>query len=40
VASAQLFAARLSISDLIFVTADKRQADVASAIGLASRPID
>lgn len=35
VASAQLFAARLSISDLIFVSADKRQTEVASAIGLA-----
>jgi predicted nucleic acid-binding protein len=39
VASAQLFAARLSISDLIFVSADKRQTEVASAIGLASRHI-
>ena len=37
VASAQLFAARLSISDLIFVSADKRQTEVASAIGLATR---
>jgi uncharacterized protein len=39
VASAQLFAARLSISDLIFVSADKRQTGVASAIGLAARHI-
>jgi uncharacterized protein len=39
VASAQLFAARLSISDLIFVSADERQTAVASAIGLASRHI-
>ena len=39
VASAQLFAARLSISDLIFVSADKRQTEVANAIGLASRHI-
>ncbi len=39
VASAQLFAARLSISDLRFVSADKRQTEVASSIGLASRHI-
>jgi uncharacterized protein len=39
VASAQLFAARLSMSDLIFVSADKRQTEVASAIGLATRHI-
>ena len=39
VGSAQLFAARLSISDLIFVSADNRQTEVASAIGLASRHI-
>ena len=39
VASAQLFAARLSISDLIFVSADKRQTEVASAIALATRHI-
>jgi hypothetical protein len=36
VASAQLFAARLSIEGLIFVSADKRQTDVASAIRLAT----
>jgi uncharacterized protein len=39
VASAQLFAARLSIFSLMFVSADKRQTEVASAIGLASRHI-
>jgi predicted nucleic acid-binding protein len=39
VASAQLFAARLSISELIFVSADRRQTEVASAIGLASQHI-
>jgi uncharacterized protein len=39
VASAQLFAARLSIPDLIFVSADTRQTEVASAIGLAARHI-
>ena len=39
VASAQLFANRLSISDLMFVSADKRQIDAASAIGLATRVI-
>ncbi len=39
VASAQLFAARLSIPDLIFVSADTRQTEVASAIGLVTRHI-
>ena len=39
VASAQLFASRLSIADLIFVSADKRQVDVASAIGLMTRHV-
>jgi uncharacterized protein len=39
VASAQLFAARLSIADLIFVSADKRQVEAASAIGLTTRHI-
>ena len=39
VASAQLFATRLSISDVIFVSADQRQTEVASAIGLATRHI-
>jgi hypothetical protein len=31
-----LFAARLSIADLMFVSADKRQTEVANAIGLAT----
>ncbi len=39
VASAQLFAARLSIADLIFVSADQRQVEVAKAIGLAMRDV-
>jgi predicted nucleic acid-binding protein len=39
VASAQLFAARLSIAALIFVSADQRQTDVTNAIGLATRHI-
>lgn len=39
VASAQLFASRLSIADLIFVSADKRQTDVASGIGLMTRHV-
>lgn len=39
VASAQLFAIRLSIADLMFVSADKRQIDAARAIGLATRVI-
>jgi uncharacterized protein len=39
VASAQLLATRLSISDLIFVSADQRQTEVASAIGLTTRHI-
>lgn len=39
VASAHLFAARLSIADLIFVSADTRQTEVAGAIGLATRHI-
>jgi predicted nucleic acid-binding protein len=34
VASAQLLAARVSMPDLVFVSADKRQADGAAAIGL------
>ena len=38
-ASAQFFGARLSIADLIFVSADKRQTDVAAAIGLSARII-
>ncbi len=39
VASAQLFASRLSIADLTFVSADKRQVDVAGAIGLMTRHV-
>ena len=39
VASAQLFAARLSIGGLIFVSADQRQAEVAKAIGLTIRDV-
>jgi predicted nucleic acid-binding protein len=39
VASAQLFAARLSITELIFVSADKRQTEVTSAIGLTTHVI-
>ena len=39
VASAQLFAARLSIADLIFVSADQRQVEMAKAIGLAMRDV-
>jgi predicted nucleic acid-binding protein len=39
VASAQLFAVRLSIADLIFVSADRRLVDVASALGLTTRLI-
>jgi predicted nucleic acid-binding protein len=37
VASAQLFAARLSIPGLTFVSADKRQMETAVAVGLAAR---
>jgi prevent-host-death family protein len=37
VASAQLFAARLSIPGLTFVSADKRQTETAVAVGLAAR---
>jgi len=39
VASAQLFASRMPIADLIFVSADKRQTEVASAIGLITRHV-
>ena len=35
VASAQLFAARVSSPELVFVSADKRQTEAAAAIGLA-----
>jgi predicted nucleic acid-binding protein len=37
VASAQLFAARLSMPGLTFVSADKRQTETAVAVGLAAR---
>ena len=36
VASAQLFAARLATADIIFISADRRQSAVATAIGLTS----
>jgi predicted nucleic acid-binding protein len=39
VASAQVFAAGVSASDLMFVSADKRQTDAAAVIGLATRHI-
>ena len=39
VASAQVFAAGVSESDLMFVSADKRQTDAAAVIGLATRSI-
>lgn len=39
VASAQLFAARLSIPGLVFVSADKRQTETATAVGLVARQI-
>ena len=39
VASAQLFAAGVSESDLMFVSADKRQTEAAAVIGLATRYI-
>jgi predicted nucleic acid-binding protein len=39
VASAQLFAARLSIPALTFVSADRRQMETATAVGLVARPI-
>ena len=35
VASAQIFAARLSMPGLLFVSADRRQTDTAAAVGLA-----
>jgi len=40
VASAQLFAARVSIPGLTFVSADKRQTGTAAAIGLVARHIE
>jgi len=39
VASARLFAARVSTPELVFVSADKRQTDAAAAIGLAAKHI-
>lgn len=39
VASARLFAARVSPPELVFVSADKRQTDAAAAIGLAVQHI-
>ena len=39
VASAQLFATRLAMADLLFVSADERQTEVARAIGLTTRHI-
>jgi predicted nucleic acid-binding protein len=39
VASAQLFAARVSMPALTFVSADKRQTETAIAVGLAARHI-
>ena len=39
VASAQLFAARVSMPSLIFVSADKRQTETATAVGLTARQI-
>ncbi len=40
VASAQLFAARVSMPGLTFVSADKRQTETAAAIGLVVRHIE
>jgi predicted nucleic acid-binding protein len=40
VASAQLFAARVSMPGLTFVSADKRQTETAVAVGLVSRHIE
>jgi predicted nucleic acid-binding protein len=39
VASAQLFAARVSMRGLVFVSADKRQTETAVAVGLAAQQI-
>lgn len=39
VASAQLFAARVPTAELIFVSADDRQTEVAAAVGLIARHI-
>ena len=40
VASAQLFAARVSMPGLIFVSADKRQTETGAAVGLLVRHIE
>jgi len=40
VASAQLFAARVSMPGLTFVSAEKRQTDTAFAVGLVVRYIE
>ena len=40
VASAQLFAARISMPGLTFVTADKRQTETVVAVGLLARHIE
>jgi predicted nucleic acid-binding protein len=40
VASAQLFAARISMPGLTFVSADKRQTETAVAVGLIARHIE
>ena len=40
VASAQLFIARVSTLEMLFVSADKRQTDAAAAIGLVAKHID
>jgi len=40
VASAQLFAARVSLPGLTFVSADKRQTETAVAVGLVVRHIE
>lgn len=40
VASAQLFAARISMPGLIFVSADNRQTKTAVAVGLAARHVE
>jgi uncharacterized protein len=39
VASAQLFAARITAPELVFVSADTRQTDAAAAVGMAIRHI-
>jgi hypothetical protein len=39
IASAQLFAARITVPKLIFVSADARQATAAAAVGLTTRQV-